>query len=166
MGYFPKKWKNAKVVLFNKQNKADNDPSAYRPIRLLDALGKVLDKLVTQRLFHHLLSNNLLNTNQFGFTPGKRATNAILEIKNWIAEARGEGKHSIVISLDVQSAFSRVWWPKALHSLKGLNCPANIFKMVSSFLDDRQVFINYDGCRTSMKYSVGCPQGSNSGPLY
>ncbi|GBN48301.1 Putative protein in type-1 retrotransposable element R1DM [Araneus ventricosus] len=81
-------------------------------------------------------------------------------------QARAEGKHSIVISLDVQSAFGRVWWPKVLRTLKDLECPANIFKLVSSFLDDVQVFINYDGCRTSKNYSVGCPQGSNSGPLY
>ncbi|GBN73718.1 Retrovirus-related Pol polyprotein from type-1 retrotransposable element R1 [Araneus ventricosus] len=166
MGHFPRRWKSAQVVLFNKQNKTDDDPSAYRPICLLDALGKVLDKLVTQWLFHHLLSNNLLNINQFGFTPGKSATDAILEIKNWIAEARAEGQHSIVISLDVQSAFSRVRWPKVLHTLKDLECPANIFKLVSSFLDDRQAFINYDGCSLRKNYSVGCPQGSNSGPLY
>ncbi|GBO18210.1 Retrovirus-related Pol polyprotein from type-1 retrotransposable element R1 [Araneus ventricosus] len=55
---------------------------------------------------------------------------------------------------------------EVLRALKDLECPANIFKLVSSFLDDRQVFINYDGCRTIKNYSVGCPQRSNSGPLY
>ncbi|GBN95192.1 Retrovirus-related Pol polyprotein from type-1 retrotransposable element R1, partial [Araneus ventricosus] len=164
-GYFPKRWKRAQVVMFNKKNK-DHDPGAYRPICLLDALGKALDKLITQRLFHHLLSNNLLHPNQYGFIPGKSASDAILELQKWISDAREESKHSVVISLDVQSAFSRVWWPMVLHILKKYNCPSNLFKIVGSFLDDRSVFLEYDGNIISHAYSTGCPQGSNSGPLY
>ncbi|GBN91927.1 Retrovirus-related Pol polyprotein from type-1 retrotransposable element R1 [Araneus ventricosus] len=165
-GYFPKRWREAQVVMFNKKNKQETDPSAYRPICLLDAMGKVLDKLITQRVLFHLLSNNLLHPNQFGFLPGKSAPDAILQLKAWIAEARQEGKHSVIISLDVKSAFSRVWWPMVLHILKQLNCPSNIFKLTSSFLDKRKVFLNYDGTTISREYSIGCPQGSNSGPLY
>ncbi|GBO26513.1 Retrovirus-related Pol polyprotein from type-1 retrotransposable element R1 [Araneus ventricosus] len=77
-GHFPGRWKRAQVVMLNKKNKQDQDPSAYRPICLLEALGKVLDKLITQRVFFHLLSNNLLHTNQFGFMPGRSAPDAIL----------------------------------------------------------------------------------------
>ncbi|GBN19486.1 Putative protein in type-1 retrotransposable element R1DM [Araneus ventricosus] len=128
--------------------------------------GKVLDKLITQRVLFHLLSNNLIHPNQFGFLPGKSAPDTIIQLKAWIAEARQEGKHSVIISLDVKSAFSRVWWPMVLHILKHLNCPSNIFKLTSSFLDKRKVFLNYDGTSISREYSIGCPQGSNSGPLY
>ncbi|GBN20441.1 Retrovirus-related Pol polyprotein from type-1 retrotransposable element R1 [Araneus ventricosus] len=77
-GYFPVKWKKAQVVMFNNKNKLDTDPLAYRPICLLDALGKVLDKLVNNRTFFHLQSNGHLHPNQFGFTPGRSAPDAIL----------------------------------------------------------------------------------------
>ncbi|GBN68074.1 Retrovirus-related Pol polyprotein from type-1 retrotransposable element R1 [Araneus ventricosus] len=126
-GYFPKKWKRAQLVMFNKPN---------RPICLLDALGKALDKLTTQRVLFHLLSNRHLHPNQFGFLPGRSAPDAILEVKDWISEARHESKHSIVISLDVRSAFSRVWWPLVLHTLKKFGCPRNLYNLISSFLED------------------------------
>ncbi|GBN35899.1 Retrovirus-related Pol polyprotein from type-1 retrotransposable element R1 [Araneus ventricosus] len=70
------------------------------------------------------------------------------------------------LSLDVKSAFSRVWWPMVLHILKKSGCPSNLFKLISSFLDDRSVFLDYDRKNISHSFSIGCPQGSNSGPLY
>ncbi|GBN91931.1 Putative protein in type-1 retrotransposable element R1DM [Araneus ventricosus] len=165
-GYFPKRWKRAQVVMFVKPNKEDSDPSAYRPICLLDALGKALDKLITQRVLFHLHRTGFLHPNQYGFLPGRSAPEAILELKKWIQDAKKEEKHSIVISLDVKSAFSRVWWPMVLHILKKSKCPSNLFQLISSFLDDRSVFLEYDGHTTNHSFSIGCPQGSNSGPLY
>ncbi|GBN35900.1 Retrovirus-related Pol polyprotein from type-1 retrotransposable element R1 [Araneus ventricosus] len=112
-GYFPKRWKRAQVVMFVKPNKEDSDPSAYRPICLLDALGKALDKLITQRVLFHLHSTSFLHSNQFGFLPGKSAPDAILELKKWIQAARSEAKHSIVISLDVVGWLCWEFWRKS-----------------------------------------------------
>ncbi|GBM66418.1 Retrovirus-related Pol polyprotein from type-1 retrotransposable element R1 [Araneus ventricosus] len=165
-GYFSKRWRTAQLVLFNKPNKEDTEPSAFHPICLLNALGKVLDKLVTKRLYHHLLKLNHLQNRQYGFVSGRSATDAILELKSWIHKARDEAKHSVIISLDVQSAFNRVWWPLVLvHNLRQINCPRNIFKTVASFLEDRSVSFTYGDITNTKSYTIGCPQGSNSGPL-
>ncbi|GBL74322.1 Retrovirus-related Pol polyprotein from type-1 retrotransposable element R1 [Araneus ventricosus] len=164
-GHFPSRWKRAHVVMFHKQNKKDTDPSSLRPICLLDFLGKALDKLITHKLFHHLLSNNLLHNHQYGFTPGRSATEAILQLKSWIHSARAQEKHSAIVSLDIKSAFSRVCWPLVLHKLKSFDCPRNLFNMVSSFLSGRQVSMDYGSISVTRPYSIGCPQGSNSGPL-
>ncbi|GBO35019.1 Retrovirus-related Pol polyprotein from type-1 retrotransposable element R1 [Araneus ventricosus] len=164
-GHFPSRWKKAHVVMFHKQGKKETDPSSLRPICLLDFLGKALDKLITQRLFHHLLSRNILHHHQYGFTPGRNATEAILQLKSWIQSAREQEKHSVIVSLDNKSAFSRVWWPLVLHKLKSFNCPCNLFNVVSSFLSGRQVSMEYGPIVVARSYSIGCPQGSNSGPL-
>jgi hypothetical protein len=49
-----------------------NDASKYRPISLLNIGGKVLEKLLINRIMHFLYSNDLLNQNQFGFSPQKK----------------------------------------------------------------------------------------------
>ncbi|GBN91932.1 Putative protein in type-1 retrotransposable element R1DM [Araneus ventricosus] len=36
----------------------------------------------------------------------------------------------------------------------------------AGFLEDRSVYLDYDGKTISHSYSIGCPQGSNSGPLF
>ncbi|GBN56197.1 Retrovirus-related Pol polyprotein from type-1 retrotransposable element R1 [Araneus ventricosus] len=164
-GYFPNRWKEANLVLFNKTNRDDTSPAAFRPICLLDALGKFLNRLLTQRIFHHLLKTGRINQKQFGFTPGRSATEAIVQLNNWICTARDEGNHSVIICLDVQSSFSRVWWPLVLHNLKVMYCPKKLFGLTASFLDNRSISLQYGENSISKSYTIGCPQGSNSGPL-
>ncbi|GBN97534.1 Retrovirus-related Pol polyprotein from type-1 retrotransposable element R1 [Araneus ventricosus] len=165
-GHFPANWKKAELVLFNKNNKKDTDPAAFRPICLLDALVKILDRLTTQRIFHHLLKHNKISAHQYGFTSGRSAPEVIIQLKEWIVIARSQKKHSAIISLDVKSAFSRVWWPLVLHNLKRMACPRNLFNLVASFVDRRSISFKYGDTVFTREYSIGCPQGSNSGPLF
>ncbi|GBO39063.1 Retrovirus-related Pol polyprotein from type-1 retrotransposable element R1 [Araneus ventricosus] len=165
-GHFPAKWKKADLVLFNKSNKKDTDPAAFRRICLLDAIGKILDRLTTQRIFHHLLKHNKISAHQYGFTPGRSVPEAIIQPKEWIVTERSQKKHGAIISLDVKNALSRVWWPLVLHNLKRKACPRNLYNMTASFLDGRSISFTYGDTVSTKEYSIGCPQVSNSGPLY
>jgi len=72
-GCFPKRWKRARIIPLTKPGKENcNDASRYRPISLLNVGGKVLEKMLINRIMHFLYSNNLLNQNQFGFSPQKK----------------------------------------------------------------------------------------------
>jgi hypothetical protein len=71
-GYFPKKWEKAKIIPITKPGKDNSvEVSKFRPISLINVGGKVLEKILINRTMHHVYSNNLLNHNQFGFTPEK-----------------------------------------------------------------------------------------------
>ena len=70
LGQFPKRWKMAKVILILKPNNNNcPDPNKYRPISLLNMGGKILDKLLINRINHHLYKNELLSERQYVFTP-------------------------------------------------------------------------------------------------
>ncbi|GBL85724.1 hypothetical protein AVEN_193173-1 [Araneus ventricosus] len=60
LGVFPTAWKTVSLVLLNKPGKDKNEAKSYRPTHLLLVLSKLLDKLVTQRIEHHLHSQNIL----------------------------------------------------------------------------------------------------------
>ena len=49
-GVFPAVWKQATVVPLHKNRGKAEDPSNYRPVSLLPALGKALDKMCTTGL--------------------------------------------------------------------------------------------------------------------
>jgi hypothetical protein len=53
--------------------------SKFRPISLINVGGKVLEKLLINRIMHHIHGNGLMNPNQFGFTPRKSAVIAVKE---------------------------------------------------------------------------------------
>jgi hypothetical protein len=103
------------------------DPSKYRPISLINFAGKVLEKLLINRIMHHLFRNNLLHHNQFGFTPKKSTRDAALEIKEFAEEGLRQELITILVSLDVKGTFEAAWWPNIIKTLKDLNCPKNLY---------------------------------------
>jgi hypothetical protein len=60
-----------------------NEVYKYRPFSLLNVGGKVLEKLLIDRINHHLYSNSLLNKNQYGFFPQKSTVDAALAAKEF-----------------------------------------------------------------------------------
>ena len=65
-----------RLVLIVKNDKCD-DPCNYHPLPVLSNFSKIMEKQIAYRLFT-FLKNNILYEHQFGFTPGKNATHAIL----------------------------------------------------------------------------------------
>jgi len=81
-GIFARRWKTAKIILIAKPGKENSmDPSNYRPISLLNIGGKVLEKLLINRINHHMYKNELLTDSKYGFTPQKSKTDAAMEAK-------------------------------------------------------------------------------------
>jgi hypothetical protein len=71
-GCFSRKWKKAKIIPVIKPGREKvEDASKFRPISLINVGNKVLEKLLINRIMYHICSNNLLNDNQYSFTPKK-----------------------------------------------------------------------------------------------
>ena len=86
-GYFPKQWKHSIIIPIIKPGKeGSTEVTKYRPISLLNVGGKVLEKLLIDRINHHAFSNSLLNGNQYGFLPQKSTIDAALAVKSFIRE--------------------------------------------------------------------------------
>ena len=71
---FPDIWKHANVVPVHKKNEKILKGN-YRPISLLPIFGKILEKVIFDSLYSHLVSSDLLNPNQSGFRPDDSTMN-------------------------------------------------------------------------------------------
>jgi hypothetical protein len=81
-GTFPKKWKKVKIVPITKPGQENSmEVTKFRPISLINGAGKVMEKLLTNRIMHHVYRNELLNGDQYGFIPQKNAIDAALLVK-------------------------------------------------------------------------------------
>jgi hypothetical protein len=81
-GCFPKQWKKSSIVPIIKPRKESNrDASKYRPISLLNVAGKVLDKLMIDRILHHVHSHAGFNSNQYGVIPETGTVDAAMAVK-------------------------------------------------------------------------------------
>jgi hypothetical protein len=55
---------------------------------------------------HHAYTNNLLNHNQFGFTPNKSTTDAAMTVKEFVEEGLRHGRIAILVTPDVRLDFA------------------------------------------------------------
>jgi len=78
---FPRRWKRVKVPITKPGKEDTAGPSKFRAISLINVGGKVLEKILFNTIMHHVYTNNLLNHNQFGFTPQKSTTDAAITVK-------------------------------------------------------------------------------------
>jgi len=123
-GCFPKGWKKAKIIPITKPGKENvKDALKFRPISLKNVGGKVLEKLLINRIMHYIYSNKLLNTNQYGVTPKKSTTDATLAVKEYIEGRFRQGHITILVSLDVKGAFDAVMVAEHIAHLKGIQLP-------------------------------------------
>ncbi|GBM23223.1 Retrovirus-related Pol polyprotein from type-1 retrotransposable element R1 [Araneus ventricosus] len=161
---FPDSLKIGKIILFQKGGKDQRLASSSRPISLLPTIGKVLEKLMTQRLTYHLESTNSLNDRQHGFREGKSVDTAINELLSKIQTARRDGKHVLVLSIDIKGAFVNLQHRAILKSLDASACPSNINRLFHSLLQNRKVTLLTPQGRATKDQKQGYPQGSCSVP--
>ena len=106
-GVFPNSLKIAKIVpIFKKDDPAQVEN--YRPISLLPAISKILEKIAYIRLYKFLNENNLLNSNQFGFRSGYSTDYAIIQSCDKIINTLAKKEHIIGIFLDLSKAFDTI----------------------------------------------------------
>ena len=126
-GIFPKRWKRAMLIPIIKHGKENSyDVSKYRPISLLNVGGKVLEKVLINRINHHVFTNGHINKNQYGFMPQTSTIDAAMAVKQFVEEGFRSGEVTILVNLDVAGAFNSAWWPSILKGLNDCGCQRNL----------------------------------------
>jgi len=74
------------------------DISKFRPRSLLKTGGKVLEKVLINRINHHIYFHDRANTNQYGFTP-RSTIIAAMGVKDFV-EGLVAGEIIVLVSVD------------------------------------------------------------------
>ena len=98
-------------------------PGAYRPISLLNALGKLLEAVIARRLSYLAEKHGLLPNRQFGRRPGLTTEQALLVLSNAIDQARHKHKVVSLISFDPKGAFNGLNWASLDYYLQARGIP-------------------------------------------
>ncbi|KAF8643063.1 hypothetical protein AX14_009646, partial [Amanita brunnescens Koide BX004] len=94
-GTWPQHFKESVSVIIPKPNKPDYTiPKAYQPIALLNKLGKLLTKILANRLQHDAAEFNILHQDQYGGIQGHSTIDAGLVLVDFISEHRERGWHA------------------------------------------------------------------------
>lgn len=169
-GKFPKIWKKGRLVLLQKPGKPLDNPSAYRPICLLDGCGKLLEKLIAERLRGHLINEYAIADNQYGFRRGRSTLDALGHLKRIVSTAtHGHVYHHRLVgmlTLDVRNAFNSAPWKSIVEAVRTKNAASPLRRVIEAYLSERVIEVaNHSGNKRFDKpLSCGVPQGSVLGP--
>ena len=157
------------MALIQKQGKPKEDPSSFRPICLLDGAGKLLERIINDRIQEALQNGNIISSNQFGFRRGYSTLDAINMVKNFAIGANSGSKrkrnHCILVTIDVKNAFNSLNWNVVRKALRNANVPLYLRGIVNSYLSDRKLIWKKDNKLIYSDITGGVPQGSVLGPL-
>ena len=164
-GTFPDKLKIAKVIPIFKKG----DPSLfenYRPISLLPAISKVLEKIIALQLSSYFEKNKLLFDNQYGFRPKHSTEHAALELIDRIINKMDTNEIPLNIFLDLSKAFDTIDHTILLNKLKYYGLKGPTLNLFQSYLSNRKQYTEIeDTTSTILPIQVGVPQGSILGPI-
>jgi hypothetical protein len=164
-GQFPACWKSALVRPLPK-TRSPQSTSDFRPISLLPALSKVLERLAHKQIVDHITTHNLTDLYQSGFKKGHSTGTALLKVLDDVRLAMDTKMLTIAIALDFSKAFNSVNFSTLLSILQSLNFSPKSIAWFRSYLSGRsqQVFVD-NKYSTSLDLENGVPQGSVLGPL-
>ena len=164
-GYFPLKFKEAKLIFIRKSGKDIRQPASYRPISLLEVPGKCLEKIINERVQDFCENNNVHDPNQYGFRPKRGTTRAVALGYEMVANHLPMRGAATIVTRDIEKAFDKVWHDSIRERLIEIALPNALARISSDFLWDRTARIRVNEVLgPPIELLAGVPQGSCLSP--
>ena len=163
---FPDEWKTAKVVPLYK-NGQRNIPGNYRPISVLPAISKIMERILYDQLYSYLTKSELLSNSQFGFRKFHSTASALLDCTNdWYVNLDRK-MFNLVVLIDLKKAFDTVDHRILLRKLELYGIKGQALSLLKSYLTNRNKKCQIQNSISSERLiTCGVPQGSILGPLF
>ena len=168
-GGIPTAWRTACIKTLLKDEKDPKDPTSYRPISLTSCMGKILEKVVANRLIFVLEERGLLTGNQAGFRPGRSTVDQVLKLVQDASDnmhAQPSGTRTMSTFFDYSKAYDKVWRDGLLFKMLQLGIPFRFVRYTRHFLSSRWTTVSINNVNSKpFMLRNGLPQGSSISPL-
>jgi Reverse transcriptase (RNA-dependent DNA polymerase) len=167
LGHHPPQWREATVAVVPKPNRTDPSlPKNYRPISLLECLGKLLEKIISTRILFDINFYELVPTTQFGGRNASSTVDAGLCLQHDIRTAHASGLVCASLLFDISGFFDNINHHRLVAVFRAMGFPPELVGWLKSFLTDRHVKLKFNGFSSApYDLKVGTPQGSPISPV-
>ena len=138
----------------------------YRPIFLLEVPGKLLERLLNDRVQQFWEDNNVFQDEQFRFRRSRETQQAIAVAYETISQKIAKRYQVRMVLRDVKSAFDKVWHTGLRVKLARTGLPPRILRIFSSFLEEMTATVRVGIFNTPpCDIKARVPQGAVLSPM-
>ena len=160
---FPYEWKAARLLPLHKKGPRDL-PENYRPISILPAISKVMERIMYDQIYEYLHENSIVSENQFGLRKSYSTASALFDCTNSWYVNMDRKMFNLVVLIDLRKAFDTVNHDILAQKLYGIT--GNALAMIQSYLSDGKQKCQLGDVISSERHvTCGIPQRSILGPL-
>jgi hypothetical protein len=164
-GVFPEKLMIARITCIYKSGNPQH-VNNYRPVSVLVAFSRILEKLVTVRLASYFNQNGLFSPSQYGFRTKLSTVDAVQAIVNALYDAFDAGESAVGVFLDLAKAFDTLDRDKLFTKLSSYGVRGTALLWFRSYFAARKQFVSYGGAESALlPVEYGVAQGSIVGPV-
>ena len=166
-GTWPSWFKSSECVIIPKPNKLNYTiPKAYRPISLLNTVGKLLTKIVANCMQFDAAAHSLLHPGQCGGIRKHATIDTGVVLASFISNAKEAGLHTTACTFDISQFFPSLDHRITALILTRLGFGDKLVSLLGSYFRDRTTFYRWDSATSrSYDFSVGTPQGDCISPV-
>ena len=136
-GIFPDIWKIANITPLQKDGNV-HSVNNLRPISLLPLPSKIVEKIIHDRMMHHLEQNMYLDINQGGFRKNNSTINTVTYFTNDIFNGFNNRELTVATYIDMAKAFDTVNHEVLLKKLYNLGFSGKLLKLLQNYLENRK----------------------------
>lgn len=152
-GRLPSSWKEAVIIPIVKPGKDPANPTSYRPIALTSHIGKIMEKMITERMTYYIESRGMFSPYQSGFRKGRGTMDPVICLETEIRKAQVNKESIMAVFFDVEKAYDMVWKEGLMIKLDKMGIGGRTFNWIRSFLFERYIQVKI-GTVLSTKYKV------------
>ena len=135
----PQAWRVADVCPVLKASKDAQCLDSYRPISLTSTMGKVMERLVTNRLRYFAECHNLLTPFKAGFRTSSSTKDQLLRVSQFISDGfqHVTMQRTVMALIDYSRAYDKMWQNALLFKMQQMGVPTKMLRWVQAWLSNR-----------------------------
>ena len=138
----------------------------YRPVSVLPAFSKILERLMDNRLLRFVNVSKILSDNQYGFRQNHSTAYALACLYDKISSAIENKESTVGIFIDLSKAFDTVDHHILISKLEHYGVRGTALRWFESYLSGRQQYVELNGiCSESCQIKCGVPESSILSPV-
>ncbi|PPQ94128.1 hypothetical protein CVT25_007913 [Psilocybe cyanescens] len=167
VGHWPKHFKESMSVIILKLNKPSySAPKAFRPIVLLNTVGKLIEKMLANCIQFDGVASDVFHPNQIGGIRQQSTEDAGLILMHMVHAGWAKGLKTSVIAFDVTQFFLSLNHEVLMAIFRKLGFSDNVVKFFSHYLVGRSTQYAWGDFISDLRQAdVGVGQGSALSPV-